>query len=160
MDRARAKAPVSQLIGDRVRSGQATAAGVLQTPGDTAGSSRYVPLSTGPFESPASVFPSFPGAAAILHDGRMRRRSTDLGSHVHALHSHRPGLMGRVSHQPATSLPESPAHPGLKLHFGDPVNFADGSPKPGSPFPHKFLHLTARLQLDFRLIHHDHASIL
>src|SRR6266700_1236777 len=78
------RAPVSQLIADQVRSGQTTVSGVLQRPGDTAGSSRYVPLSTGPFESPASVFPSFPGAAAILHDGLAHKPPTDLRNGVRA----------------------------------------------------------------------------
>jgi hypothetical protein len=81
-------------------------------------------------------------------------------SHVHALYSHRPGLMGRVSNQPATALPESLAHAGLKLHLCAPVNFPDRSLEPRRAFRQELLHMLARLQLKFRLVEDDRASLL
>jgi len=89
-----------------------------------------------------------------------RKRGCFTHAHVHALHSDRPGLMGRVSSQPAMSLSELPAHPGLELHFGAPDNFPDRSLEPWHAFLYQFLHLSAHLRVSLGLIHHEHASIL
>src|SRR6266542_1120440 len=79
-----AKAPVSQFIADQVRSGQTTVLGVRRRPGDTAGFLPRATRSTGLFEPAASILLLFPGDAAIPPGDRMSRRSTDLGSPVHA----------------------------------------------------------------------------
>jgi hypothetical protein len=55
-------------------------------------------------------------------------------SDVHALHPHRPGLMGGVTDQPATVAAEFPREPALELDVCGPVKVLDARIKPRGGF--------------------------